>query len=142
MGSESSSRTQLAEWRALAEHAQTVGAAHLRDLFAQDPGRGERLALEFAGIYFDYSKHRVTDETLRLLRPGFRHCFALIRDPGGWTLLDPLSGRLVVTRLPAAPTADIPRRYRAAGASGWFSGRAASKAGRVRHEASIRASVG
>lgn len=54
---------------------------------------------------------------LRLLRPGFRHCFALLRDPAGWTLLDPLSGRLVVTRLPAAAAADVPQRYRRAGFS-------------------------
>ena len=40
---------------------------HLRDLFAEDPGRGERLAAEAAGLYLDYSKNRVTDETLRLL---------------------------------------------------------------------------
>ena len=74
MGSKSSSRTQLAEWRALAQHAETMGAVHLRELFAQDPARGERLALEFAGLYFDYSKHRVTDETLRLLTALARAC--------------------------------------------------------------------
>lgn len=60
---------------------------------------------------------RADQPWLRLLRPGFRHCFALLRDPAGWTLLDPLSGRLVVTRLPASPAADVPRRYRAAGFS-------------------------
>ncbi len=74
MGSESSSRTQLAEWRALAQHAESVGAAHLRELFAQDPRRGERLALEFAGLYFDYSKHRITDETVRMLAALARAC--------------------------------------------------------------------
>jgi glucose-6-phosphate isomerase len=74
MGSESSSRTQLAEWRALAQHAELVRGVHLRDLFAQDAGRGERLALEFAGLYFDYSKHRITDETLRLLTALARAC--------------------------------------------------------------------
>src|SRR5205814_598854 len=40
---------------------------HLRELFAADPGRGERMAVEAVGLYLDYSKHRVTDETLRLL---------------------------------------------------------------------------
>jgi len=40
---------------------------HLRDLFANDPKRGERLTAEAVGIYFDYSKHRITDETMRLL---------------------------------------------------------------------------
>ena len=74
MGSESSSRTQLAEWQALAQHAESVRGVHLRDLFAQDAGRGERLALEFAGLYFDYSKHRITDETLRLLTALARAC--------------------------------------------------------------------
>jgi glucose-6-phosphate isomerase len=56
-----------AAWTALESHFESVKDAHLRDLFAQDPGRGERLALEACGLYADYSKHRVTDETLRLL---------------------------------------------------------------------------
>ena len=59
--------TQQPAWRALARHHERVRDAHLRALFAQDPGRGERLALEAAGLYLDYSKNRVTDETLRLL---------------------------------------------------------------------------
>jgi glucose-6-phosphate isomerase len=54
-------------WKALEEHHRAAGAVHLRDLFARDPKRGERLALEAAGIYFDYSKQRITDETLTLL---------------------------------------------------------------------------
>jgi len=58
---------------------------------------------------------RADQPWLRLLRPGFRHCFALLRDPSGWTLLDPLSGRLVVTHLPAPEEADVPGRYRRAG---------------------------
>jgi glucose-6-phosphate isomerase len=56
-----------AAWAALAAHHAKVRDAHLRALFAADPGRGERLALEAAGLYLDYSKNRVTDETLRLL---------------------------------------------------------------------------
>ena len=64
----------MTEWQALAQHAETVGAAHFRELFAQDPGRGERLALEFAGLYFDYSKHRITDETVQLLAALARAC--------------------------------------------------------------------
>jgi glucose-6-phosphate isomerase len=55
------------EWRALQEHAAAISATHLRDLFAADPTRGERLNAEAAGLYLDYSKHRVTDETLGLL---------------------------------------------------------------------------
>jgi glucose-6-phosphate isomerase len=54
-------------WMALSKHLQAIGGAHLRDLFAQDSKRGERFALEAVGLYFDYSKNRVTDETLRLL---------------------------------------------------------------------------
>ncbi|HYA37170.1 MAG TPA: glucose-6-phosphate isomerase [Candidatus Methylomirabilis sp.] len=60
--------TQGAAWKALTAHAATMRALTLRALFAQDPRRGERLALETAGIYLDYSKNRVTDETLTLLR--------------------------------------------------------------------------
>jgi len=66
----SSGSTQLTDrpaWKALQAHHAQLRGAHLRELFAADPGRGERLAFEAAGIYFDYSKHRVTDETLKLL---------------------------------------------------------------------------
>jgi glucose-6-phosphate isomerase len=58
---------QLGAWRALAAHAQEIRATHLRELFAIDGGRGERLAAEAEGLYLDYSKNRVTDEALRLL---------------------------------------------------------------------------
>ena len=58
---------ERAAWKALEAHFAEVGDLHLRDLFASDPGRGERLAAEACGLYVDYSKHRVTDETLRLL---------------------------------------------------------------------------
>jgi glucose-6-phosphate isomerase len=54
-------------WASLGRHYAEIRDLHLRDLFASDPGRGERLAAEGAGIYLDYSKNRVTDETLRLL---------------------------------------------------------------------------
>jgi glucose-6-phosphate isomerase len=56
-----------AAWAALRAHHEKVRDVHLRTLFADDPGRGERLALEAASLYLDYSKNRVTDETLRLL---------------------------------------------------------------------------
>ncbi|HEY8612095.1 MAG TPA: hypothetical protein VIL69_12470 [Roseomonas sp.] len=52
---------------------------------------------------------------MRLLRPGFRHCFAALGDGAGWTVLDPLSGRLLVTRLPVAPGFDLPGFWRRAG---------------------------
>ena len=54
-------------WQALREHHERVRDVHLRGLFADDPGRGARLTAEAAGLYLDYSKNRVTDETLRLL---------------------------------------------------------------------------
>jgi glucose-6-phosphate isomerase len=59
--------TQLPAWKALQAHAETLKKTHLRELFAKDPKRGTKLTAEAEGIYFDYSKHRVTEETLRLL---------------------------------------------------------------------------
>ena len=59
--------TTLAAWQALAAHYPKVRELHLRKLFADDPTRGERMTAEAVGIYFDYSKHRITDETLDLL---------------------------------------------------------------------------
>src|SRR5207253_3660567 len=55
-------------WQALDAHAQKVRNVHLRTLFAQDADRGTRLTAEGAGLFLDYSKNRVTDETLKLLR--------------------------------------------------------------------------
>ena len=54
-------------WQALQRHYDEIAGRHLRDLFAGDPGRAERLTAEAAGIYLDYSKNRITDETMRLL---------------------------------------------------------------------------
>jgi glucose-6-phosphate isomerase len=59
--------TSSPAWKALAAHHLELRDRHLRDLFASDPGRGERLAAEAAGLYLDYSKQRVTDDTLALL---------------------------------------------------------------------------
>jgi glucose-6-phosphate isomerase len=56
-----------AAWAALESHHAEIRGRHLRDLFAADPERGERLVAEAAGLYLDYSKNRVTGETLRLL---------------------------------------------------------------------------
>ena len=58
---------KLSAWKALASHYETASKLHLRQLFTDDPKRGERMAVEGAGLYLDYSKNRVTDETLRLL---------------------------------------------------------------------------
>jgi glucose-6-phosphate isomerase len=58
---------ERAAWKALERHHADVAGLHLRDLFAQDDRRGERLAVEAEGVYLDYSKNRITDETFRLL---------------------------------------------------------------------------
>ena len=54
-------------WKALAAHHRTIGNANLRDLFAADPARGGRFIAQGAGLYLDYSKNRITDETLQML---------------------------------------------------------------------------
>jgi glucose-6-phosphate isomerase len=59
--------TKCPAWKALAAHYKQARAWHLRDLFAKDPKRGQRLTVEAVGLYLDYSKHRITDETLTLL---------------------------------------------------------------------------
>ena len=56
-----------AAWSLLEAHCQKIKGIHLRQLFAEDRGRGERLTVEAAGIHLDYSKNRITDETLELL---------------------------------------------------------------------------
>jgi glucose-6-phosphate isomerase len=58
---------QLAAWKALESHFAKIRDVHLRQLFADDPRRGERLSLEAEGLFLDYSKNRLTDETLTLL---------------------------------------------------------------------------
>jgi glucose-6-phosphate isomerase len=58
---------QRPAWRALAAHHEQLRGVHLRQLFADDPERGHRFTVEGAGLYLDYSKHRVVEETLRLL---------------------------------------------------------------------------
>jgi glucose-6-phosphate isomerase len=59
--------TERKSWKALESHYTKVRGIHLRDLFASDPTRGERLTAEAVGMFLDYSKNRITDETLRLL---------------------------------------------------------------------------
>ena len=59
--------TERPAWKALEAHFQKVGALQLRQLFADDPDRGKRMTAEAAGIYLDYSKNRITDETIKLL---------------------------------------------------------------------------
>ena len=67
MSTNSTPLTERPAWKALEEHYTKVKDLHLRKLFASDPQRGVRLATEAVGIYYDYSKNRVTDETMRLL---------------------------------------------------------------------------
>jgi glucose-6-phosphate isomerase len=59
--------TDCAAWKALQAHFEKIRPLHLRELFATDPSRGERLTLDAEGVYLDYSKNRITDETLTLL---------------------------------------------------------------------------
>src|SRR6266404_6263615 len=67
--------TKRKAWQSLASHFNKVRELHLRELFAQDPKRGERMTVEAAGLYLDYSKNRITEETLKLL-------FQLARESG------------------------------------------------------------
>ncbi|OWY60142.1 glucose-6-phosphate isomerase, partial [cyanobacterium TDX16] len=59
--------TESEAWKALAAHFETVEHRHLRELFADDPGRGERLTVEAGDLYLDFSKQRITEETVPLL---------------------------------------------------------------------------
>ena len=59
--------TDQPAWKALEEHHRHIRAVHLRELFARDPRRGERLTAEAPGVYLDYSKNRITDDTVSLL---------------------------------------------------------------------------
>ncbi len=61
------SLTRRPAWKALQNHFKAIRSTHLRTLFAEDPGRGERMTVEAAGLFLDYSKNRVTSETLTLL---------------------------------------------------------------------------
>jgi glucose-6-phosphate isomerase len=59
--------TELPAWKALSSHFKAIRNTHLRELFADDASRGERFTAEATGLYLDYSKNRITAETLRLL---------------------------------------------------------------------------
>ena len=73
------SLTECAAWRALTAHYQRVESVHMRDLFETDPGRFESLSMRACGILLDYSKNRVTHETMRLLRALARESGAMER---------------------------------------------------------------
>src|SRR5215207_4438433 len=59
--------TQTSEWKALSDHYEQIERTHLREFFAEDATRGETMTLEVDGVYLDYSKNRLTGETIRLL---------------------------------------------------------------------------
>ena len=59
--------TRRRAWKALESHHERTKNLHLRELFAADPGRGARMTAEATGLFLDYSKNRITDETLKLL---------------------------------------------------------------------------
>ena len=67
MSSDIPTPQQRSAWAALQAHQKAIAPLHLRKLFADDPQRGERLALDAVGIYFDYSKNCISDETMSLL---------------------------------------------------------------------------
>ena len=67
MALRTTSLTRLPEWRVLADHHRKVEKLHLRTLFAEDPRRGGRMSVEAEGVFLDYSKNRMTGETLELL---------------------------------------------------------------------------
>src|SRR5438128_2222580 len=78
-------------WKALDSHCQASKAWHLRKLFAADPGRGSRLTAEAAGLFLDYSKNRITDETLKLL-------FELAEESGLRAAIDAMFGGEKINR--------------------------------------------
>ena len=71
--------TRSDAWKALSTHYEAIERLHLRELFARDPGRGERLTIEGVGLFLDHSKTRITDRTIELLielaeESGLRSC--------------------------------------------------------------------
>jgi hypothetical protein len=85
-------------------------------------GGGQVVWIAFGGV--------ADQPWLRLLRPRFRHCFAALGDEAGWTVIEPLSGRLMVARLPVAAAFDLPGFYRRAGLAVLGPFQAADPAGR------------
>ena len=84
--------TERPAWKSLEAHYQRVRELHLRKLFGDDPDRGERMTAEAVGLYLDYSKNRITDETLKLLvqltdesglKPGSTQCSRAKDQPHG-----------------------------------------------------------
>lgn len=78
------------------------------------PAHGRALAPDEQRLWLVFGG-RADQPWLRVLKPGFRHCFAAIEEAGGWTVVDPLSGRLLVSRLEVPGGFDLPGFYRRAG---------------------------
>src|SRR3954466_10317242 len=72
--------TERKAWKALDEHFKEMASVHMRDLFKQDPQRFDKFTLHFNDILFDFSKNRITEKTLGLLRDLARES-----DLSGWT---------------------------------------------------------
>ncbi|MBY5993443.1 glucose-6-phosphate isomerase [Ferrimonas balearica] len=100
-----SALTALPAWQALSQHRDAIQATHLRDLFAQDPKRAERFALKAAGLYLDYSKNRLTDDTVALL------C-QLARETGVEALRDAMFAGEVINNTEGRPVLHTALRYR------------------------------
>jgi glucose-6-phosphate isomerase len=77
--SDTSKTTETEAWQAVRAHYEEIKGVHLRQLFADDPGRGERFAVEGAGLFLDYSKNRITAKTIQLLLQLARECGVEVR---------------------------------------------------------------
>lgn len=97
--------TQLSTWQKLSEHKKSVAPLHLRDLFADDPQRGPRLSASAAGLDLDYSKNRITDETLAEL-------MALAREAGLPKAIEGMFNGEVINRSENRPALHIALRNR------------------------------
>ncbi|MEU6662758.1 glucose-6-phosphate isomerase [Streptomyces sp. NPDC046821] len=96
---------RMPEWKALAEHREELGEVWLRELFAAQPGRGSDYTLDVGDLHIDYSKHLVTDETLRLLRElaGARDVFGLRDEMFRGDRINATEGRAVLHTALRAP---------------------------------------
>ncbi|MBY6225890.1 glucose-6-phosphate isomerase [Ferrimonas balearica] len=104
-----SALTALPAWQALSQHRDTIESTHLRDLFAQDPSRAERYQLHAAGLFLDYAKNRINDDTIALL------C-QLARETGVEALRDAMFRGDVINNTEGRPVLHTALRYSGEGA--------------------------
>ncbi|MBY6096134.1 glucose-6-phosphate isomerase [Ferrimonas balearica] len=104
-----SALTALPAWQALSQHRDTIESTHLRDLFAQDPSRAERYQLQAAGLFLDYAKNRINDDTIALL------C-QLARETGVEALRDAMFRGDVINNTEGRPVLHTALRYSGEGA--------------------------